>query len=331
MTQAEKHPLLELLSAYLDGELAAGEWPAVEQHLDGCAGCRDRLEDLRLLARVTADEEAPPVPGGLAARVVQRLDEELATATPSAGMRRHRPPWLWRGGPLAAAASLFAAAILWRLWLSAPAPLAPLKTVVEPSAPEVQEIAPAGEQALPSSSPGPAPPPAKKKEKAKGAGHELKEEEPARKDDLSRGAVLGFASEDAAAPEDEMRVDDDARGMDSPAANAAARAMVPGQLQESRRMEPAVMREDDAEEGALLQEEKDGIHVTLSRDGTLQIRAAGYRCQLDLDMENGAVWSQAGEAASRGVLGQMVVRRYRAELEEQCGLLPEALAMLPQN
>jgi hypothetical protein len=332
MTHTEEHPLLETLSAHLDGELVAGDVTALEQHLGRCAGCRMKLEELQILARATADEETPPVPEGLAARVVQRLDEELARGVPgapAAGAMRHRPPWLWRGGPLAAAASFLGAAILWRLWLAGPAPVAPLKTL-EPDLPAVQQTVPAPAPLLPTL----------KKERRK-AGNDALEEEPARQDAPSMDSEFGFASEGAAVPEakaleaappqDELLMDADAPGPQETGVVGAARAMAPESLQKSKRMQAAFLSEEDAAQRAVLQEEEHQVRVTLTRDGSLLVEAPGYRCQLDLDMEDGLVWSAASEAADRNMLGQFMVKRFRADLEDRCGPLPDALAVLPQN
>jgi len=147
MTRADEHPLLETLSAHVDGEIAEPEVPALEEHLRRCADCRRQLDDLRVLAAAAADEEAPPVPAGLAARISARLDDQTAARTPApapgmpGGRRRHLPPWLWRGGPLAAAASVLGAAILWRVWLAGPAPVEPLK-IMAPSAPVIEKSQP---------------------------------------------------------------------------------------------------------------------------------------------------------------------------------------------
>ncbi len=42
------HKAGQLLSAYLDGELAASETAAVQDHLMDCAACREAYEDLRV-------------------------------------------------------------------------------------------------------------------------------------------------------------------------------------------------------------------------------------------------------------------------------------------
>ena len=48
-----EHPDV-LLSAYLDEGLAPGEANAVRAHLDGCARCRRRLDELRATSRLIA-------------------------------------------------------------------------------------------------------------------------------------------------------------------------------------------------------------------------------------------------------------------------------------
>src|SRR3972149_6545644 len=49
-----------LISALLDGDLAAPEREAVDRHLAGCPSCRDLLEDLRRLAAAAAADPPPP-------------------------------------------------------------------------------------------------------------------------------------------------------------------------------------------------------------------------------------------------------------------------------
>jgi predicted anti-sigma-YlaC factor YlaD len=69
----------ELVSAALDGELAADERWLLDRHLDGCGECRayvDRAESVHRNLRVQA---APPVPD-LTAAVLARLDGAPATA-----------------------------------------------------------------------------------------------------------------------------------------------------------------------------------------------------------------------------------------------------------
>jgi hypothetical protein len=56
---------LERLSAYLDGDLPAGELASVRQHLDACAACADRADELAAVARATRALEVPEPPATL--------------------------------------------------------------------------------------------------------------------------------------------------------------------------------------------------------------------------------------------------------------------------
>jgi hypothetical protein len=93
------------LMAYHDGELAASDRTAVEEHLLACAACRETLGTLR-----EADRAATPMPGpaywdGFTARVMAALpDQAPVTARP---LRFHppRPAWL-HFAPAALAATL---------------------------------------------------------------------------------------------------------------------------------------------------------------------------------------------------------------------------------
>jgi hypothetical protein len=107
-----KHPR-EALSAYLDGELSAEERGRLEEHLRHCAQCTSLLADLELLARAGAEEEVPPAPADLSARIMAHIPRGVAER------RRH---WIHRM-PLAAAASLAAAALLWVVFQDAPPPV----------------------------------------------------------------------------------------------------------------------------------------------------------------------------------------------------------------
>jgi hypothetical protein len=70
---ANGHPR-DLLSEYLDDELGFEERASVDRHLAGCEDCRAELDTLRRLARALADENVPPVPVDLEARIGRRLD-----------------------------------------------------------------------------------------------------------------------------------------------------------------------------------------------------------------------------------------------------------------
>jgi len=63
----------DLLSSYLDGELAGAERRAVEDHLATCPGCRAELDGLRrVVGRLASLERAAPPPV-LAGRVARRV------------------------------------------------------------------------------------------------------------------------------------------------------------------------------------------------------------------------------------------------------------------
>jgi hypothetical protein len=340
MTTAGDHIALEALSAFLDGECHAGERETVEQHLQGCPACSGQLEELRLLARATADQEIPPVPAGLVERISQRLDEDPGVAVPDTPVqreeRRHLPPWLWRGGPLAAAASFLGAAILWRVWMAGPAPVAPLP-VDSPAAPALRENVPAPVM--------PPPPPAEKKEKQKTDQVESRQEKSAGKDSISDDAVMGFALESEAAaepaPMDALQDDRDRSEAQTPApvlkpapapkSKALAKVAEPSRRRED--LSAATLAEGLAEEDEaaipFVQEEAGGNLFRLGRDGELLVEAPGYRCRISVPMDDAELWSAATQAASRNELGRLIRDRFGDELKRECDPLPEAL--LPQN
>jgi hypothetical protein len=152
MSRDDTHPV-ELLSAFADGETTESERETIAAHLAGCEACRDRLDDLRLLDRVAADEPVPPVPADFVSRLRERLDAERAPAAALAAPRIPAPleTARWgRGLPLAAAASLVVAALLWLLRLEPPQrdlPPGPSRAIADRM-----------KAALPASPPAPAPP-----------------------------------------------------------------------------------------------------------------------------------------------------------------------------
>ncbi len=65
------------LSAYLDGEIAAAERGAIEQHVRACPACEAELAALRRLQEAL-DALTVPAPAGLSLRVHQRLHPRRA-------------------------------------------------------------------------------------------------------------------------------------------------------------------------------------------------------------------------------------------------------------
>lgn len=130
MTDDRSHPV-ETISAWLDGEASPEEHALVEAHLASCAACRVLAEDLKRLARASAEETLPPVPGDLEARIAWRLRSEAKKARPGR----------WRSFlPLTAVASLAAVALL--VVLVREQHLAPPISMSRPLPPASPEAAP---------------------------------------------------------------------------------------------------------------------------------------------------------------------------------------------
>jgi len=76
------HGNVELLSSFVDDELEAPTRQAVEQHLEGCLPCRQRLQGLRRVVDGLHRLEETAPPPALAARVRRALSVESTRATP---------------------------------------------------------------------------------------------------------------------------------------------------------------------------------------------------------------------------------------------------------
>ena len=72
-----------MLSAQLDGEDDPALRPLVDEHLAGCAGCRDWLDRAATVNRLTRTAPVTPVPD---------LSAAILAALPAAGPRRRRLP-----------------------------------------------------------------------------------------------------------------------------------------------------------------------------------------------------------------------------------------------
>jgi len=68
------------LSEYLDGELSVEERARVDSHLEGCAGCAEELEGLRLIAKALGGLPRAELPAGFLDRLGRRRREEEAEA-----------------------------------------------------------------------------------------------------------------------------------------------------------------------------------------------------------------------------------------------------------
>lgn len=141
----------EDLSALIDEELSPRREAEVRAHLDACARCGARLQELCNVDLALAELAAPVVAPELARGLAERIAAEPASAAP--GRARSAPPrparrWLGRRAVARIAA---AAGVVLALWLalrsgevSEPPPLA--RAPVPEAAPAPEAPAPAPEQ-----------------------------------------------------------------------------------------------------------------------------------------------------------------------------------------
>lgn len=73
MTALGAHATTDLLSAYLDGELSAGDGARIEEHLGRCPSCRAELDSLRRVVDSLRHLERIAPPPALAQHVVRRV------------------------------------------------------------------------------------------------------------------------------------------------------------------------------------------------------------------------------------------------------------------
>ncbi|MGI6656312.1 MAG: anti-sigma factor family protein [Desulfobulbus sp.] len=95
------------MNAYLDGELPERKRREVERHLAGCPACHLEFDGLRGLAPLLQNDEVPPVPVGLSARIVTEaaVRQRRKEAEKMSGWQWYEllfQPWLVRGATTAA-------------------------------------------------------------------------------------------------------------------------------------------------------------------------------------------------------------------------------------
>ena len=81
------HPNDTTLNGYADGTLNAAERPGVEQHLAGCAACREMVDDLREILKATGDLELREPPVRAWSRLDRAIKMEREHAAPSTQRR----------------------------------------------------------------------------------------------------------------------------------------------------------------------------------------------------------------------------------------------------
>lgn len=89
-----------LLDAFIDGELSPEEMVRVQEHLDGCPGCRAYVDDLLAIRAAFPDTEDVEVPEGFAGAV------SAAIRAGAAPRKKNASPWRRTLLPLAACCAL---------------------------------------------------------------------------------------------------------------------------------------------------------------------------------------------------------------------------------
>ncbi len=87
------HPLVEVFSGYLDGQVAPDERRRIEAHLAGCDPCRETLAGLRRTVALVGGLEPVGAPAGLRAAVVARREGQRAPSGRLLGGVTRQ--WLW--------------------------------------------------------------------------------------------------------------------------------------------------------------------------------------------------------------------------------------------
>src|SRR5262249_17870341 len=101
-----------LVARYVDGDVDSLEGHSIEQHLDGCAACAAKHQDLLALrAQIRAEVPYFPAPPALRERVRRQLAN--AQDAPPARPRPERDRWRWlTGGALAGCTATMLAWVL---------------------------------------------------------------------------------------------------------------------------------------------------------------------------------------------------------------------------
>lgn len=120
-----------VIDDYVDGTLDAADRGRVEAHLASCAACRGLADDIRAIRRAAGTLERHQPPARVWTRLAASLEAERRT---SAG--------LWRGAPLALAATLLLAVggTSWVVWQQMQTPAAPARTQAPVPAPADPEL-----------------------------------------------------------------------------------------------------------------------------------------------------------------------------------------------
>lgn len=107
------------VQAYFDGEIDAASAARVAQHLEGCAGCRQWLAELRdVSARVRQESKSVRTPDALRSRIAGALDAADARhAPPSASRAAWRTRSFWWGAFAGMGGFATASLLAFLMWL----------------------------------------------------------------------------------------------------------------------------------------------------------------------------------------------------------------------
>jgi anti-sigma factor RsiW len=111
------------LNAYMDGELPDRARREVERHLTKCPACLLQLDGLRGLAPLLRNDEVPPVPVGLSARIIaeaafRQRRKEAGKTSGWEWLEFLSQHWLVRRGATTAALVVGLAIGAWMGWTS---------------------------------------------------------------------------------------------------------------------------------------------------------------------------------------------------------------------
>jgi putative zinc finger protein len=106
----DQHPH-ELISAFSDQVATPEEASRLQEHLQGCAECRQLLHDINRLVTAVGEEAVPAPPLHLAEKIRMRIESGDAPRPAPAAAVFWRSPF-----PLAAAATLLMATTIWLAW-----------------------------------------------------------------------------------------------------------------------------------------------------------------------------------------------------------------------
>jgi anti-sigma factor RsiW len=110
----------ETLLAYGAGRLDPQTRESVEQHLEGCASCREAAAGQQAVWAALDAWDAPPVGADFDRRLYRRMKEEIPWRERI--LRLFRPALVRRGLPITAAAGLMVAAVVFFVRPAAPPP-----------------------------------------------------------------------------------------------------------------------------------------------------------------------------------------------------------------